>query len=662
MEKIKIPGFTGVDTSTSDIDSPGNKLLHSENFILSQKYGNARKRPGSVRYSITGDIWGIGGYATSTASFSTPVSVTPIRYRVASSTPYVEKLDWAKDGDLVNFFTYSEQLDNAAWAKVNTTVTANSVVAPDGATTADTLTCSAGTSQHYFYPNPSPAGLATGGRERVSVYLKKGNHRYIGITNYYGQGVVIDFDTETTVPVPGTYLTTDNVDYYAMEGDGAGWYRITLEYTKFDSGTRQIYVGFRTDLTATGGIPNYSAAGTETVYVWGMQANDYYDLPTYVQTTSAAVETPAWTPMTINSDVSSLLATNGIARTAQVGEVMALFAGTPAMIDDLTAEVRRLGGDAPATAPTIAATAAAGALTGTYTVCYTFYDSTSGWESSPSPISNEITIAAKNIDWSGLATSTSKDGVDRLRLYRTESSGEQVFYLVDEVAIGSSTYLDVVTTLTTQAPEIGSHNPPPSGAYIGEAYANRLWTTDGQYSLRFSEAYDGNFVKLQYFPSTNEISFNQKITGIRASERLGGLLVFKAPGFGVDLIRGLSTETFEVVQLYSDMGTNYDSSITVVGDDVCFWGQSGPEVIRNGVLQKYFSKPLEDKLKDLVSIDYNMSSFVWSFWHPYYKQVFWGVSAYSSTGSGWVELSSSLFADWEVLSTGAPYTTWEDYV
>jgi pSer/pThr/pTyr-binding forkhead associated (FHA) protein len=43
-----------------------------------------------------------------------------------------------------NLALYSEEFDNAAWSKTNITVTANSTAAPDGNTTADTLTASAG--------------------------------------------------------------------------------------------------------------------------------------------------------------------------------------------------------------------------------------------------------------------------------------------------------------------------------------------------------------------------------------------------------------------------------------------------------------------------------------------------------------------------------------
>ena len=42
-----------------------------------------------------------------------------------------------------NLVQYSEQFDNVAWTKFNATVTANTAVAPDGNTTADTITSNA---------------------------------------------------------------------------------------------------------------------------------------------------------------------------------------------------------------------------------------------------------------------------------------------------------------------------------------------------------------------------------------------------------------------------------------------------------------------------------------------------------------------------------------
>jgi len=68
-----------------------------------------------------------------------PPSVTFSR---ASNATYVDSA-----GNLAyapsNLLTFSEQFDSAAWVKVASTVQANSIVAPDGTTTADTITFAA---------------------------------------------------------------------------------------------------------------------------------------------------------------------------------------------------------------------------------------------------------------------------------------------------------------------------------------------------------------------------------------------------------------------------------------------------------------------------------------------------------------------------------------
>jgi hypothetical protein len=658
VDKLKIAGFTGVDLSVSDADGPPNKLLHAQNFILSQKYGNPRRRAGSISYPIEGDIYGIGGYAKSNISMLNPLSITPVRYRYESSTPYFEKFNWDLEADEVNYYTYSQDVTNAAWNKQNVTTAANSAVAPDGTTTADTITASAGSSAKYFYPTTSPAGLTTGKYERHSVYLKKNTNSYAAVSNAYGDAVIVNLDTGASV----LGIAAGGFSDHSVEGAGNGWYRITIEFLKTSSATRQIYVSLRSSMATVSGVSSITgAAGTESIYVWGMQANNRDHSETYVATTAAAVSTLAWTPITIHSDVSSLLAVAGIVETPQVSDVMGVFAGTPAMIDDIsTGELSRLGGPVPTVAPTVSASGSAGALTGTFYCCYTYYDPTSGWESSPSPISSLVTVAAEKILWIlDSLPAPAKKGVTKLRLYRTESSGEQVFYRVMEYTIGDAPFTEEVTLLGAQAPDIGEHDPPPTGAYLGESYANRFWTTDGGTSVRFSKAFDGDPLNLQYFPDTNEISFNQKVTALKASERLGGLLVFKPPGFGIDLIRGTSEDDFEVVSLYPELGTNYSSSVTIRAEDLLFWGEGRPILLRNGNVVPYYSKTLDDQLKDLGLDEYNGGSYVWSFYHPQYQQVFWGVSALSDSGSAWEELGSGLFASWEVKSSGLP-ASWSE--
>lgn len=71
-----------------------------------------------------------------------------------------------------NLLLYSEQFDNAAWVKVNCTVTANALTAPDGTTTADTIVRTA-VGNHYFGQTYATTGHA-GKTFTFSCWIKAG--------------------------------------------------------------------------------------------------------------------------------------------------------------------------------------------------------------------------------------------------------------------------------------------------------------------------------------------------------------------------------------------------------------------------------------------------------------------------------------------------------
>ena len=50
-----------------------------------------------------------------------------------------------------NLALYSEQFDNAAWTKLNSSSTANQLISPDGNTTADIITDNSTNDRHLFF-------------------------------------------------------------------------------------------------------------------------------------------------------------------------------------------------------------------------------------------------------------------------------------------------------------------------------------------------------------------------------------------------------------------------------------------------------------------------------------------------------------------------------
>ena len=178
-----------------------------------------------------------------------------------------------------NLFTYSEQFDNAAWTKYQGSVTANSTTAPDGTTTADTLTASAGTVSPEIYRSDTSTALvpSTG-----SFYFKAGTHNFVQIWVTSQVAVYANFDLSA-----GTVGTSADC-VASIQSVGSGWYRCSIVYTPASTAGRVAGVAMVGSSTATR-IQTFSAAGTETIHVWGAQFEARSTLTAYTATTTAPI-------------------------------------------------------------------------------------------------------------------------------------------------------------------------------------------------------------------------------------------------------------------------------------------------------------------------------------------------------------------------------------
>jgi hypothetical protein len=156
----------------------------------------------------------------------------------------------------VNLLTYSEQFDNAAWTKTNVTVTANQIAAPDGTTTADLITVSAGSAQHRVAQSAS----SYTGSAVASVYAKAGTNAFIQISDTSGSAYR-NFDISTGA------LGSGNITG-VITAAGSGWYRCDVVFPAWAAGTLRIDV---IPLSTSAQWATWAAAGTETVYLWGAQ-------------------------------------------------------------------------------------------------------------------------------------------------------------------------------------------------------------------------------------------------------------------------------------------------------------------------------------------------------------------------------------------------------
>lgn len=189
-------------------------------------YGNS----GGTATSWSFDSFSIKSFAGNHASQATTASRPVLRARY-------------------NLLTYSEQFDNAAWTKGGgSTVTANSVTAPDGTTTADTLVLTTGSATSQLYQSVA----VTNGPVTVSVWLRA------------DAPVTLDF---------GFYDSASDV----------GSINVTTEWQRF---TRTRAGGLTGADRRACWLYKGSAGGT-TVYIWGAMLNTGSSAGTYQRIAAA---------------------------------------------------------------------------------------------------------------------------------------------------------------------------------------------------------------------------------------------------------------------------------------------------------------------------------------------------------------------------------------
>ena len=174
-----------------------------------------------------------------------------------------------------NLLTYSEQFDNAAWVKTTTTVVANSIISPDGTTTADTITATGADSSI----RESVSGISAGVTYTFSVYLKS------------------DVPTSLSIYV---------VDSGGGSGNTSQTVNVTNQWQRFN--VIRTTSALTTSVSCQiGGATSFSTG--ESVYAWGAQLNEGALQPYYTTTVknllgySQNFENVAWTK--INSIIAS---------------------------------------------------------------------------------------------------------------------------------------------------------------------------------------------------------------------------------------------------------------------------------------------------------------------------------------------------------------------
>jgi hypothetical protein len=179
-----------------------------------------------------------------------------------------------------NTVLYSQDIANGYWTKYQ--VSLSSATAPDGTSTASTLTEAITDNNHAIWTTAGPIVTTTDISSTFSIYAKAGTCSTFAIQIYRtGVGFFIDFDLTTVA----SNIRSGGTGTSSITAVGGGWYRCTVTSSSLGSNTWQ----FEVYMTLTyGGSSSYLGTG-RTLSLWGVQAEQRSSVTAYTVTTTQAI-------------------------------------------------------------------------------------------------------------------------------------------------------------------------------------------------------------------------------------------------------------------------------------------------------------------------------------------------------------------------------------
>lgn len=195
----------------------------------------------------------------SRASSATRINAQGLVETVGSDVPRfqfdavtLQPLGLLIEGQRTNLLTHSEAFENAAWAKIRSSMQAAAAVAPDGRATACKLVENTANDSH---PILAFATVSTSSAHTYSVFAKAGERTRFQLSTNAG-GAFCTFDIASGSVVSGSG---------GIASAGNGWWRCWITYTPTAT-SETVYVW-----PAVGTSNNYQGDGVSGFFVWGAQ-------------------------------------------------------------------------------------------------------------------------------------------------------------------------------------------------------------------------------------------------------------------------------------------------------------------------------------------------------------------------------------------------------
>lgn len=184
-----------------------------------------------------------------------------------------------------NLLGYSQNFENAAWTKSNSTIDATPVMGPLGFLGAEKLVESAVAGEHNI---AEAVTYVAGTPYTLSVYAKAGERDFVVLS--YGSGA---FGVTTSAYfnlATGAVGTTVNSPTVSIISVGGGWYRCSITKTATVSAAANTII----NETSADGVLSYTGDGSSGIYIFGAQLSDSASLDPYSYNFGAAPTSTAY--------------------------------------------------------------------------------------------------------------------------------------------------------------------------------------------------------------------------------------------------------------------------------------------------------------------------------------------------------------------------------
>jgi hypothetical protein len=276
-------------------------------IVFTDNNGAATRAP-SYAGATTADVfvWGAQLEQRSAVTAYTPTTTQPITNYIPTlltaqnnvarfdhNPTTGESLGLLIEESRTNLFTYSDDFANAAWAKTRSSITSNTIVAPDGTLTGDKLV--EDTTANNTHLVSETAAFTTGTIYTLTVFAKAGERSAITLIT---DGIITPSGGARFNLTNGVAsLATGSLVSFEMVARGNGWYRCSITATAISTAPASWQLRLDTGITSS-----YTGDGYSGVYIWQAQLEAGAFATSPIPTVAAQV--------TRSADAASMTGTN----------------------------------------------------------------------------------------------------------------------------------------------------------------------------------------------------------------------------------------------------------------------------------------------------------------------------------------------------------------